>query len=95
MADYIDREALGIGECNRDVFENKGYADGWNNAIKMLYRAPSIDVRKVKHGNWKGKPICGYTSVRCSVCDKVFAENNGKWRYCPNCGAKMDGDNGA
>lgn len=29
MSDYIDRAALGIGLCNRDVFENKGYADDW------------------------------------------------------------------
>ena len=26
MSDYIDRAALGIGLCNRDIFENKGYA---------------------------------------------------------------------
>ena len=28
MADYIDRAKLGIGECNRKIFENKSYADG-------------------------------------------------------------------
>lgn len=26
---------------------------------------------------------------RCEIC--VVADNgNGKWNYCPNCGAKMD-----
>lgn len=28
MSDYIDRAALGIGSCNRDVFENKSYVVG-------------------------------------------------------------------
>ena len=50
MSDYIDRAALGIGSCNRDVFENKSYADGWNAAVKILREAPVADVRKVRHG---------------------------------------------
>lgn len=40
MSDYIDRAALGIGLCNRDIFENKGYADGWNAAVKILKKLP-------------------------------------------------------
>lgn len=48
------------------------------------------EVEPVKHGKWIGKPIGGYSTVRCSVCGDVFLENNGKWNYCPNCGAKMD-----
>lgn len=43
-----------------------------------------------KHGYWKGKPIAGYSTVRCSECGDVFMENSGKWNYCPNCGTKMD-----
>lgn len=45
---------------------------------------------KVKFGEWIGKPIIGgYSRMRCSVCGDVFLENNGKWKYCPHCGAKM------
>lgn len=44
----------------------------------------------IKHGYWKGKPIAGYSTVRCSECGETFIENNGKWNYCPNCGARMD-----
>ena len=47
MSDYIDRAALGIGLCNRDIFENKGYADGWNAAVKILKEAPAADVQAV------------------------------------------------
>lgn len=42
-----------------------------------------------KHGHWIGKPIAGYSMVRCSVCS-AFANNIERWNYCPNCGAKMD-----
>lgn len=52
MADYIDRAKLGIGECNRKIFENKSYADGWNAAIKILQEAPVADVAEVRHGEW-------------------------------------------
>lgn len=47
MSDYIDRAALGIGLCNRDIFENKGYADGWNAAVKNLKEAPSVMFQKL------------------------------------------------
>ena len=52
--------------------------------------APTVDA--IKHGYWKGKPIAGYSDVGCSECGGVFLENNGKWNYCPNCGARMDGN---
>ena len=45
--DYISREALGIGLCNPDVFEDKGYAKGWNAAIEIIQNAPAADVREV------------------------------------------------
>ncbi len=43
-----------------------------------------------KRGQWLGKPIAGYCTVRCSVCKNVFRENNGRWNFCPNCGAEME-----
>ena len=44
MSRYIDADALGIGKANRDVFENKAYADGWNAAIDIIESAPTADV---------------------------------------------------
>ena len=46
-------------------------------------------LEPVRHGEWRRYPECGVT--RCSVCDwsieECFSSN-----YCPNCGAKMRGD---
>lgn len=53
----------------------------------LLVNAPTVEERK--HGHWIGKPIAGYSIVRCSVCF-AFANNIERWNYCPNCGAKMD-----
>ncbi len=95
MSDYIDRAALGIGLCNRDVFENKSYADGWNAAVKILMKAPAVDVQEVKHGEWK---LC-YEDWRrqiagdeCSACGfQHYGTCISHYHYCPHCGAKMDG----
>lgn len=99
MSDYIDRAALGIGSCNRDVFENKSYADGWNAAVKILKEAPVADVQEIKHGEWMKDDSDG---CYCSVCkwyadyDYDYVTNNGlgndDFNYCSHCGAKMDGD---
>lgn len=65
-----------------------------NYVIKWLqeeFEEVDVEFEEVKHGEWeriirKGKP----RGIRCSLCGKHihFHEN-----YCPNCGAKMDGDN--
>lgn len=105
MSDYIDRAALGIGLCNRDVFENKGYADGWNAAVKILKEAPAVDVQEIKHGKWieTQEPLgwCDVDCAECSVCheswiideDSSIDDYECMWHYCPNCGAIMDGGN--
>lgn len=54
-----------------------------------IARFPAVDAEPVRHGEWRRYPECGVT--RCSVCDwsieECFSSN-----YCPNCGAKMRGD---
>ena len=60
--------------------------------------APTADVVEVRHGYWKEQDD-GWDGVMytCSVChcdwvtiDGTPSENN--MRYCPECGAKMDGE---
>ena len=50
--------------------------------------APTLDVAPVKYGEWEYIGGYGY-QYRCSKC-VMCAER--KTRYCPNCGAKMDGE---
>ena len=51
-----------------------------------ILKIPSSDVAPVKHGRWKRY---GKNLGECSECGEVVAIRN---NYCPNCGAKMDGE---
>ena len=59
---------------------------------RMIDNAPTVDAVEVVHGRW----IVKGQDVFCSNCDKEGGHN--EWGasvfsdYCPNCGAKMDGD---
>ena len=55
------------------------------------------DAVEVVHGKWNAIDECANSGVYCSVCHrKIFKECYGNCKlrsnYCPNCGAKMDGD---
>ena len=62
-----------------------------------LMAAPTVDAVEVVHGRWlkgtrsliSGSIIVGHC---CSLCNEFNVRNS---NYCPNCGAKMDGDGNA
>lgn len=75
------------------VFE--AHVDGAQNGLRFvpaefIEAAPTIEAEPVKRGKWKGKPLSGFSTVRCSVCGEAFLNNAGNWNYCPNCGARME-----
>ena len=49
----------------------------------------SADVAPVRHGHWESL-YWAFDYYRCSECG--FEQRLEKFPYCPNCGAKMDGD---
>ena len=86
MAEYIDRKRAIVEACNSLELYPSEYAK----LEDALNKIPAADVAPVVHGEWIGKPIAGYSSVRCSNCRTVYSDNNGMWNYCPNCGAIMN-----
>ena len=66
-----------------------------------ILKIQAADVATVRHGRWEDwDDGFGGTYYRCSVCgedwctiDGTPAENG--MRYCPQCGARMDGDTDA
>ena len=73
---------------------------------KILDQIPAADVAPVVHAQWEHIGIVkkiGPIYPHCSACGIVSAAYRsqweglqGPWKYCPNCGAKMDGGkNGA
>ena len=54
-----------------------------------LEDAQTVDAVEVVHGRWiDAREYCG--DFMCSNCDALYGTN--KFNYCPNCGAKMDGE---
>ena len=53
----------------------------------------TIEAEPVKHGRWVEvhRTPFGSSTYRCSVCEGYMPFYNG-YKYCPNCGAKMDGE---
>ena len=60
---------------------------------EYLTLAPTVDAVEVVHGRWEDAyDGDGYV---CSICGSDFCvllNETDRFNYCPNCGAKMDGD---
>lgn len=57
-------------------------------ARKLMEDASTVDAVEVKHGKWRKRG----NEKTCSICEFIYYSNNDEWNYCPNCGAKMDGE---
>ena len=65
--------------------------------VSWLNEAPNLDAVEVVHGRWEKAEYNGF--LRCDQCKDVYINEewleDGKWNYCPSCGAKVDGDGNA
>lgn len=104
MDEYIDREVFkkSVEEyyCKPCKAEGKDHNGCWCRACwvdDMLDEIdcfqPAADVAPVRHGRWieQEKYTFG-VMYDCSICGDRILDNGHSWNYCPNCGAKMDGD---
>ena len=82
-----------IAHLDSCITQGKGLFKSVCVAIKcFVEQMPTVDAVEVVHGRWvvKGQDLF------CSHCDQESGHN--QWgasafsNYCPNCGAKMDGD---
>lgn len=90
MAEYIEREAL-LHEMKMDI----------RPPFAVVRDFPAADVAEVKHGKWVDVPLNMDPSYfaykynlrkKCSVCKYAMPYEYPNFNICPNCGAKMDGD---
>lgn len=66
---------------------------------KVVCEAPAVDAEVVRHGRWdsfgvrrtdaKGRNRIEYMFNACTLCENPAVKRT---VYCPNRGAKMDGD---
>ena len=92
MPRYIDayelkKAVLALQDCPN------GLSDTYDKSciIGVIDEQPPADVAPVKRGKW----ISHGSYFVCSVCkEEQYGVDTGRY-YCPNCGARMEGDNGA
>lgn len=98
-SEYIERKAL-----LEKAKELAGGVFGTPRIIAAIKNAPKADVVEVMHGEWEtghfeGGIFDGTNFEKCSVCqfERLFDDIRFKttYKYCPNCGAKMDKKEGA
>ena len=89
MAEYIEREDIkyelwSVGPlCEPLMVVRK----------KTVDSIPAADVAPVVHGRWEFDKV--EMEVYCSVCGHnapIGMSSYIRTNYCPNCGARMDGD---
>ena len=85
MAEYIEREAL------INSFRSCGASkDLIDSIVYRINLQEAADVAPVRHGQWGVDGVY----VVCSVCNRItlspIVKRLPTFKYCPNCGAKMD-----
>lgn len=101
MTDYIKREDAIQSITAHDLVG--GDARGW--AEYLLENTSTADVAPVRHGRWdvretmpmhdiKGNLSWGnwYVCTGCGFATTAIEGHITQYKYCPSCGAKMDGD---
>lgn len=100
MAEYFEKETV-LKEIfsiyEREFPTASGAFDEFvtKTVPNILARIPSADVAPVKIGFWKISGVNPANNVignfKCSLCARTSLEDSD---YCPNCGAKMEVQNG-
>ena len=94
-ANEVERKLrLCISSWYRDCNSNAPViARTFEDALQRVIYAPTVDAVEVVHGRWDHHASMARTpfamNYDCSVCGNESAETT---NYCPNCGAKMDGE---
>ena len=103
MAEYINREKTKRELSEWCISLNSPHLLSRDDTMFLLDNIPAADVAPVVHGRWQGTADgyadgeLVYDMWECSVCgfDADGAEEKPCWDFCPNCGARMDGDSDA
>ena len=88
------RELCPVGRYGRGyVYGSDGEKyDAWDEIIDALENIPSADVAPVVHGRWEHKITNDGENI--GICHNCKYPVSWFWeqaKYCPNCGARMDG----
>ena len=98
MTDAISRSAVleWLGYMIGHSIGSAEYA--YKTTKRLVASAPALDVAPVVHARW----IMNHFGAKCSNCLRLYCVEPSwsekikhmppTWIYCPNCGARMDGE---
>ena len=101
MARLIDADALVDAIKDKIAVDKEIYPDdesfrfsrvGMRIVISIIKKQDTVDT--VKHGHWIHSSSTAYLTVSCSECGYKVNHFLSTWqtaKYCPNCGARIDG----
>lgn len=103
MAEYIDKhEAYLLLKDLEAAYIYPPVKEAYATAARRIDEIKATDVQPVKHGEWDFQ---GYQLFKCTNCKEIFTQNQFEAmqnhinqeeftfpNFCPNCGARMDGD---
>lgn len=89
-----------IARIKDDGILGTGYSDDEriDDVLDMLECCHIVDAVEVVHGEWSTieDDYTGLVALQCSVCNQEYWFEDEPpikiYNYCPNCGAKMDGE---
>ena len=89
MKDLVERQAVTDLIMENDPWWGVGMT---RTIFDGINRLPSVDAVPVRHGKWGTRTVTNasngtYTMNRCSECGLTIID---RYKYCPNCGARMD-----
>ena len=97
MAEYIERDKI----ADKAVYMH-GFGPNKYVPLSVIEKAPAADVAPVVHGRWETDTDPEFISkdFSCSVCEELLCDfdttclvpGENCYYYCPNCGARMDGE---
>lgn len=96
MTEYIEREAIMEFPLRKDRCDkehaNEHFIFGVESVLEYVENLPAADVAPVVHSYWEHKiTSCEENISICHNCKYPVSWFWGLSKYCPNCGAKMDG----
>ena len=99
MAEYINREAIMKFPIRKDHCDkehaNEHFINGIESVLEYVENLPAADVTPVRHGRWEkssGLYSCSECGMTCPYDVQADAIEYWACNYCPNCGAKMEGE---
>ena len=85
MGEYIERESAIAWFM---PYAHAGESIDADVAISDIKGMKAADVEPVRHGRWLPQVVLGQKAWDCSECKTLGSPH---WKWCPVCGAKMDG----